>query len=85
MAPMLDLLKEHELPAESDHEDEITEAVTIILKSGLRYDNVSIHGFVDGNSYNDNAIVRLHDLARNGRRVFVVVDEIAAIETKDDG
>jgi hypothetical protein len=63
------------VPAGAHGDDESDAAVAIVLRSGYRYKKVAIFGISA-----DGEIVRVHDLNDEGRRVYILVAEIAAIE-----
>jgi hypothetical protein len=60
-------------------DDEKDEAIGIILTSGHRYGLASVYEL----DY-DDGIVRIHDLQRSGRRVYIRIRDISAIEGSED-
>jgi hypothetical protein len=78
--PMIGLLRSRLFDFENGSGDnEKDEAVGIILTSGHRYGLVSVYEL----DY-DDGIVRVHDLQRNGRRIYIRIRDISAIEGSED-
>lgn len=78
--PMIALLRGRLFDFENGSgDDEKDQTVAIVLTSGHRYGLVSI-AEIDF----DDAIVRVHDLQRNGRRLYIRISDISAIEGSED-
>jgi hypothetical protein len=78
--PMIALLKSRLFDFENGSgDDEKDEAIGIILTSGHRYGLASVFEL----DY-DDGIVRVHDLQRSGRRVYIRIRDISAIEGSED-
>jgi hypothetical protein len=78
--PMIALLKSRLFDFENGSgDDERDEAIAIILTSGHRYGLASVFEL----DY-DDGIIRIHDLQRNGRRIYIRIRDISAIEGSED-
>lgn len=78
--PMIAMLKSSLFDFENGSgDDEKDEAIGIILTSGHRYGLASVFEL----DY-DDGIVRIHDLQRSGRRVYIRIRDISVIEGSED-
>lgn len=78
--PMIAMLKSRLYDFENGSaETEKEEAIGIILTSGHRYGLVSVYEL----DY-DDGIVRVHDLQCSGRRIYIRIRDISAIEGSED-